>query len=47
MDFVPRLDGASCLDETGLHGNETLPFTADNVWLQGPAVFVAKIEVQL
>ena len=47
VDFVPRLDGASCLDETGLHGNETLPFTADNVWLQGPAVFVAKIEVQL
>lgn len=47
VDFVPRLDGASCQKETGLRGNETLPFTADNVWLQGPAVFVAKIEVQL
>lgn len=47
VDFVPRLDGVSCHDETGLRGNETLPFTADNVWLQGPAVFVAKIEVQL
>lgn len=47
VDFVPRLDGASCLEKTDFQGNETLPFTADNVWLQGPAVFVAKIEVQL
>ena len=47
VDFVPRLDGASCLVKTDFQGNETLPFTADNVWLQGPAVFVAKIEVQL
>lgn len=47
VDFVPRLDGALCLEKTGFQGNETLPFTADNVWLQGPAVFVAKIEVQL
>lgn len=47
VDFVPRLDGVSCHDETGLRGNETLPFTAEDVWLQGPAVFVAKIEVQL
>lgn len=47
VNFVPRLDGVSCHDKTGLRGNETLPFTADNVWLQGPAVFVARIEVQL
>ena len=47
VDFVPHLDLASCQKETGLRGNETLPFTADNVWLQGPAVFVARIEVQL
>ena len=47
VDFVPRLDGALCLVKTDFQGNETLPFTADNVWLQGPAVFVAKIEVQL
>lgn len=47
VDFVPRLDGVSCLEKTDFQGNETLPFTADNVWLQGPAVFVAKIEVQL
>lgn len=47
VDFVPRLDGALCLKKTDFQGNETLPFTADNVWLQGPAVFVAKIEVQL
>ena len=47
VDFVPHLDVASCQNETGLRGNWTLPFTADNVWLQGPAVFVAKIEVQL
>lgn len=47
VDFVPRLDGASCLEKTDFQGNETLTFTADNVWLQGPAVFVAKIEVQL
>lgn len=47
VDFVPRLDLASCQDETGLRRNGTLPFKADNVWLQGPAVFVAKIEVQL
>ena len=47
VDFVPRLDGASCLVKTDFQGNEALPFTADNVWLQGPAVFVAKIEVQL
>ena len=47
VDFVPRLDGASCQDETGLRRNGTLPFKADNVWLQGPAVFVAKVEVQL
>lgn len=47
VDFVPRLDGVSCLEKTGFQGNETLTFTADNVWLQGPAVFVAKIEVQL
>lgn len=47
VDFVPHLDVASCQEETGLRGNGTLPFTADNVWLQGPAVFVAKIEVQL
>lgn len=47
VDFVPHLDGASCLEKTGSRGNETLTFTADNVWLQGPAVFVAKIEVQL
>lgn len=47
VDFVPRLDGVSCLEKTVFHGNETLPFTADNVWLQGPAVFVARIEVQL
>ena len=47
VDFVPHLDVASCQDETDLRGNGTLPFTADNVWLQGPAVFVAKIEVQL
>ena len=47
VDFVPRLDGALCQKETGSRGNGTLPFTADNVWLQGPAVFVARIEVQL
>lgn len=47
VDFVPRLDRASCLEKTDFQGNETLPFTADNVWLQGHAVFVAKIEVQL
>lgn len=47
VDFVPRLDGASCHEKTDFQGNETLPFTADNVWLQGPAVFVARIEVQL
>ena len=47
VDFVPHLDVASCQDETDLRGNGTLPFTADNVWLHGPAVFVAKIEVQL
>lgn len=47
VDFVPRLDGASCLEKSDFQGNETLPFTAENVWLQGPAVFVAKIEVQL
>ena len=47
VDFVPRLDGASCQEEAGSRGNGTLPFTADNVWLQGPAVFVARIEVQL
>ena len=47
VDFVPRLDGASCLVKTDFQGNETLPFAADNVWLQGPAVFVAKIEMQL
>lgn len=47
VDFVPRLDGALCLEKTDFQGNETLPFTADNVWLQGPAVFVARIEVQL
>lgn len=47
VDFVPRLDGALCHEKTDFQGNETLPFTADNVWLQGPAVFVAKIEVQL
>lgn len=47
VDFVPRLDRASCQEENGLRGNGTLTFTADNVWLQGPAVFVAKIEVQL
>lgn len=46
-DFVPHLDVALCLEKTDFQGNETLPFTADNVWLQGPAVFVAKIEVQL
>lgn len=47
VDFVPRLDGASCQEKTDFQGNETLTFTADNVWLQGPSVFVAKIEVQL
>lgn len=47
VDFVPRLDGVSCLEKSDFQGNETLPFTADNVWLQGPAVFVARIEVQL
>ncbi len=47
VDFVPHLDGALCLAKTDFQGNETLTFTADNVWLQGPAVFVAKIEVQL
>lgn len=47
VDFVPHLDLASCQKETGLRRNETLTFTADNVWLQGPAVFVARIEVQL
>lgn len=47
VDFVPHLDVASCLEKTDFQGNETLPFTADNVWLQGPAVFVARIEVQL
>lgn len=47
VDFVPHLDLASCQKETGLRRNRTLTFTADNVWLQGPAVFVAKIEVQL
>lgn len=47
VDFVPRLDGALCLDKTDFQGNETLPFTADNVWLQGSAVFVARIEVQI
>lgn len=47
VDFVPHLDVALCLEKTDFQGNETLPFTADNVWLQGPAIFVAKIEVQL
>ena len=47
VDFVPRLDGALCLEKSDFQGNEILPFTADNVWLQGPAVFVARIEVQL
>lgn len=47
VDFVPRLDGALCLEKSDFQGNETLPFTAEDVWLQGPAVFVAKIEVQL
>ena len=47
VDFVPHLDGSSCLEKTDFQGNETLTFTADNVWLQGPAVFVARIEVQL
>lgn len=47
VDFVPRLDGSSCQNGMGLRGNGTLPFTAEDVWLQGPAVFVAKIEVQL
>lgn len=47
VDFVPHLDGVSCLEKSDFQGNETLPFTADDVWLQGPAVFVAKIEVQL
>lgn len=47
VDFVPRLDGVSCLEKSDFQGNETLPFTAEDVWLQGPAVFVAKIEVQL
>lgn len=47
VDFVPHLDVASCQEENVLRGNGTLTFTADNVWLQGPAVFVAKIEVQL
>lgn len=47
VDFVPRLDEALCLEKTGFQGNETLPFTAQDVWLQGPAVFVARIEVQL
>ncbi len=47
VDFVPRLDGALCLEKTDFQGNETLTFMAVNVWLQGPAVFVAKIEVQL
>ena len=47
VDFVPHLDVASCQEKTDFQGNETLPFTADNVWLQGPAVFVARIEVQL
>lgn len=47
VDFVPRLDGTLCLEKTGFQGNETLPFTAEDVWLQGPAVFVARIEVQL
>lgn len=47
VDFVPRLDGALCLEKTDFQRNETLPFTAEDVWLQGPAVFVAKIEVQL
>lgn len=45
VDFVPRLDGASCLEKTDFQGNETLPFMAEDVWLQGPAVLVAKIEV--
>lgn len=47
VDFVPRLDGTLCLEKTGFQGNETLPFTAEDVWLQGPAVFVARLEVQL
>ena len=47
VDFVPRLDGALCLEKSDFQGNETLPFTAEDVWLQGPAVFVARIEVQL
>lgn len=47
VDFVPRLDGALCLEKSDFQGNETLTFTADNVWLQGPAVFVAKVEVRL
>lgn len=47
VDFVPHLDGALCLEKTDFQGNETLPFTAEDVWLQGPAVFVAKVEVQL
>lgn len=47
VDFVPHLDVASRQEENGLRGNGTLTFTADNVWLQGPAVFVAKIEMQL
>lgn len=47
VDFVPRLDGALCQEKTDFHGNETLSFTAEDVWLQGPAVFVARIEVQL
>lgn len=47
VDFVPHLDVASCQEETGSRGNGTLTFTSDNVWLQGPAVFVARIEVQL
>lgn len=47
VDFVQRLDGVSCLEKSDFQGNETLPFTAEDVWLQGPAVFVAKIEVQL
>lgn len=47
VDFVPHLDLASCLEKSDFQGNETLTFTADNVWLQGPAIFVAKIEVQL
>lgn len=47
VDFVPRLDGALCLEKTDFQGNETLTFMAEDVWLQGPAVFVARIEVQL